>query len=491
VGARTIDEIPRLSGAGLMGHVVEYRKDPRALFLRFNGECGDLGRIRIATIPLVVANSPPLVEELLVRSAKHTRKSRLIRTALHPLAGEGLFTSEGALWRRQRRLMAPLFQPQELTMYAPAMAHAAVRASDRWRDGELVDIARETTRITMSIAGRTLFDIDVFEEADELGEALTEALSWAASSGESPGMIGQVEIASILERLADRVPAAARRPLTRLVQAMDAPILWPTSRNRRLKRALQVLEARVRRMIAERQSGGSPATRSDLLTGLLEAREEDGSAMSERQVRDEILTLFVAGHETTATALAWTFHLLSRDPDVYARVVAEVDALGAEVPSAEDVERLKLCQRVFKEALRLYPPVPFFEREALEDFELNGWAIRRGTYLVVLPFALHHREDLWPDSAVFDPDRFLPEQEKARPRHAWIPFGAGPRICIGNGFSLLEGTLVLATLLQRVRLEATRDGEVRPDPNAATFRPQGGLQMKVLRRKPERRSAPA
>src|ERR671919_303485 len=485
MGTRTTDDIPRLAGAGLLGHFGEYQKDPRGMFLRFNRECGDLGRIRLATISLVVANTPSLVDELLVRGAKHTRKSRLLRTALYPLAGEGLFTSEGELWRRQRRLMAPLFQPLQLSAYGPAMTYAATRASERWRDGDVVDIAREATRITMSVAGRTLFDIDVFEEADELGEALTEALRWVASSAESPAVIGQVEIAALLERVAQRLPPPVGRPLNRLVERMDAPIPWPTARNRRLRRALNVLEARVRRMIEERQSGANRGVGPDLLTRLLEAREEGGGAMSEQQVRDEIVTLFVAGHETTATALVWTFHLLSRHPDVYGRVLAEVDALGGAVPRAEDVGRLELCQRVFKEALRLYPPVPFFEREALEEFELGGVMIPRGTYLVVFPFALHHREGWWPEPSRFDPDRFLPEHEKARPRYAWIPFGAGPRICIGNGFALLEGTLVLATLLQRVRLQAAYDGDVRPDPRAATFRPEGGVEMRVHRREPQ------
>ncbi|HYX91102.1 MAG TPA: cytochrome P450 [Myxococcaceae bacterium] len=485
--ARTIDDLPRLSGAGLLGHLGEYARDPRNLFLRFNAECGDFGRIRVATIPMVVANAPSLVDELLVRHAKHTRKSRLLRTVLYPLVGEGLFTSEGELWRRQRRLMAPLFQPSQLPAYGPAMTDAAQRASEQWSEGEIVDIAREATRITMSIAARTLFDIDVFNEADELGEALTETLSWAATSAESPAVIGQVEMAGMLERLAHRVPNALRRPMDRLILKLDAPILWPTARNRRLRRGLQILESRVHRMIADRQSSASSPPRSDLLSGLLQAREEDGSAMSERQVRDEILTLFVAGHETTATALAWTFHLLSSHPGVYARVLEEVDALGAEVPSARNIGRLALCQRVFKEALRLYPPVPLFEREALEEFELGGVTIRRGMYLVVFPFALHHREELWPDAARFDPDRFLPELEKARPRHAWIPFGAGPRICIGNGFALLEGTLVLAALLQRVRLQAAYDGDVGPDTAAATFRPKGRLQMRVHRREAEAR----
>jgi cytochrome P450 len=393
-----------------------------------------------------------------------------------------LFTSEGALWRRQRKLMASLFQPAQLPTYAPAMTASALRCLSTWEDGQTVDLVREATRITMNVAGSTLFGADLFDEADALGAALTVTLRWAARAAERPAVLGQVELAGVLERAAERLPGGLGSSVRGLSGRLDAPILWPTARNRELRRALQVVEEQVHRLIAERR-GGEDA-HPDLMSRLLKAHAGEGEAtLSDTQVRDEIVTLFVAGHETTATALAWTFHLLGRHPEIYARLCEEIEAFGPAVPTAEDLPRLGYAQRVFKEALRRFPPVPFLEREALTDFDLGGHPIRRGTYLLVLPWALHHRKELWPDPERFDPDRFLPEAERGRDRHAWIPFGAGPRVCIGNGFALMEGTLVLATLLQRASLDPVDSTELLPDPAAATFRPLGPVRMRVRLRR--------
>jgi cytochrome P450 len=473
-----VGEIPELSGAKWVGHIAEMRTDPMGLMRRLNRERGDIARLRIITLRLVVANSPDLVEQVLVTKARAFRKSRLVRTALYPLAGEGLFTSEGDLWRRQRKLMAPHFQPAKLAPYGASMSEAAVRCVDTWRDGAVLDVAHETTRIAMAVAGKALFDSDTFDETDEIGEALTAGLRWAAQSAESVALVTQVQVAGALERASTTLPGVWGKRAARAAEALQSPIMFPGERTRSVRKAIGVLDERMLRMIAERRAAAAP--RADLLTRLLNAHDgDDGLAMSDRQLRDEMVTLFVAGHETTATALAWAFYLLGRNPETLARLEAEVAALGGRTPGVEDLPRLQYALRVFKEALRCYPPVPFMEREAAEEVEIGGYRLPRGAYVVVLPWAVHHRAEWWDEPERFDPDRYAPEAEAARPRMAWIPFGAGPRICIGNHFALMEGPLVLATILQRARLEPVSDAEIKVDPRAATARPAGGVPMRV------------
>lgn len=485
-------EIPTLSSRGVLGHLRALRRDPLAVLRRFNEECGDIGRLKLPGTSLVVLNSPALVSELLVEKARTVRKSRILRSALYPLVGDGLFTSDGELWRRQRRLMAPLFQPAHLSGYAACMVDSAERCIDTWADGSEIDVAREMTRITMAIAGKALFDADTFGEADELGEALTVALEWAAEEAASLGLAFQVELAGAIDRVWPRAAAA-----------IEQPILWPSGRNRRFKKALAVLDERVARMIADRRA--DPRPRNDLLTRLLHAHDggaagsgEAGAgtgsgagtgggaaagseAMSDRQLRDEILTLFVAGHETTATALSWALYLLARHPDVHERAARE----AADHPHPErDLGRravpdLPLCTQVFKEALRLYPPVPVLERQTLEAITVGGHELGRDAFVAVFPWALHQRAELWPDPTAFRPERFEPDAEAARDRHAYVPFGAGPRVCLGNHFALLEGPLVLASILRRVELVRDDPGEIGPDPRAATLRPLGGVPMRV------------
>jgi cytochrome P450 len=445
----------------------------------FNAELGDVGRFSMVFGDMVLANSPALVHDVLVTHARSYEKSPVLRGALHPIAGEGLFTSEGELWRRQRKLMAPLFQPGFIGQYAPDMTAAAERAARTFRDGETLDMTRETNRITMAIAGKTLFEADTFDEADELGAALTVALEWAGAQSGSPTLIAQGRAFVALSRLADHVPPSLSGATRRLAARAILPIYWPGERTRALKRALGVLDAKVARLIADRRA--HPEKRGDLLAHLLAARDEEAGRMSEKQVRDEVLTLFIAGHETTANGLAWSLMLLAQHPEIYARVREEVSALGR-VPELSDAPKLGLCLRVFKEAMRLYPPIFLFGRVAIEDAPLGDYTVPKGTVVLVSPYALHRRPSLYPDPERFDPDRFTPEEEARRPKSAYIPFSAGPRTCIGNHFALLEGPLVLATLLRHADFELEGLGTAVPDA-AATLRPKG-LYMRVRLRRP-------
>jgi cytochrome P450 len=359
----------------------------------------------------------------------------------------------------------------------------AARSQAAWQDGQTISLAKETTRLTMSVAGKTLFDADTFSEADEIGDALTVTLAWGAANSPSVLAIAHLVARRLVMEVRRRAPSAAVAQLGRVADRLQAPTLVPGKDGRRLRAAIATLDRQVQRMIDARRGG---LGKDDLLARLLAAKDEHGNAMSDRQVRDEILTLFVAGHETTANGLAWAIHCLAKNPAIYAAVQREVDALPGE-PTFADCARLPLTLRVFKEALRLYPPVPLFARQTLVPATLDGCELDAGTIAIVCPWALHRLPSLWPDPERFDPDRFLPEAEARRPRYAWLPFGAGPRICIGMAFATIEGQLVLASLLRHARFEPM--SEEVPEVSA-TLRPRGGMPMRVHLRAAASRIAP-
>ena len=470
-----IDDIPLVSGATLLGHMEEIRDDRFAFFRRLNRECGDIGRALVLGTPLVFANSPELLHDVLVEKAKSFMKSPGLRGPLRPLAGEGLFTSDGALWRRQRKLMAPLFTHAMIAGYAPVMADCARDAVAKLRAGDELDVARLTTHIAMRVAGKALFDIDTLDEADELGEALTFALHWANTQASSLPYAAQLRVSGTMHAFAEKLPEPLRGRALALAEALVEPIRWPGEGSRKLEHATAVVGRRVERMISERRAAG--LTRHDLLTLLLTAHDEEGG-MSDKQVRDEVVTLFVAGHETTATALSWSLYLLARNPEAYARAKAEAQALGGKPPTIEDLPRLGYCLRVFKEAMRLYPPVYFFGRQAIADVRIGDYDLARNSIVLISLYAMHRRPEIWPDPDRFDPDRFEHAAEEARHKLAWAPFSAGPRTCIGNHFALMEGPIVLATMLARLDLELTTTAEILPD-DSATLRPKGGVPMRV------------
>lgn len=468
--------LPQLSGARpWVGHLPELN-GARMRFLRRIVEDGhDLVRLRTPVGRVLVLNSAERVREALVEKAALLGKSHMMQLVLHPIGGEGLFLSDGALWRRQRKLMAPMFHPSTLEAYTLDMQQLATRAVQNLGEGQTVAFAHEMTRLTMSIAGKTLFDAETLGEADELGRALTVALDWAGNHASGPFAIGHVLARNLTGRLAARARGSAQRVLHATSERLRAPLFFPGHDGRALRDAIAVLDQHVAQMIAQRRQGPH---RDDLLARLLEARDEDGRPMPDKQVRDEVLTLFVAGHETTATALAWAMHELCRHPTILAEAEAEVLALG-HAPTPSDLPRLPLLLRVFKEAMRLYPPVFLFGRQLHQPTSFGGHAVPAPSVVLVSPYALHRRADVWPDPERFDPDRFLPEAEQSRSRFAWLPFGAGPRVCIGNTFALLEGHMVLATLLYHARFELL--AEESPEP-VATLRPRGPMRMRVHRR---------
>jgi cytochrome P450 len=466
-------------GEGFFGHNGAFRRDRMGTLALLTRTAAPAMRMRIPWpgVRAFAVTDPDVVQEILVEKARSFDKSDMLRFSLWNLAGEGLFTSNGELWRRQRKLMAPLFTPKALEAYADAMVACSHRTIAEWRDGQELALAHETTRLTMGIAAKTLFDADTFATADEIGEALTVALDWTGWVVARPWAVGHVIVKRSLERVAERTNGRVARAVGAAAHRFERPIALVGERGRALERAIAFLDRYVQKMIDDRRRSAEP--RADLLSRLLDVRDDEGGeGMSDRQIRDEVLTLFVAGHETTATGLAWTLYLAGRDRAVYEALEREVDAVG-DAPTIADLPRLGLCLRAFKEALRIYPPVFMFGRDSREAVTIAGYDLERRTNALISPWGLHHNPRLWPEPERFDPERFLPAAEAARHRHAYLPFGGGPRVCLGNHFAYMEAQLALCVLLRRYRFEVVADDVPEP---GATLRPRHGVRVRVHRR---------
>lgn len=422
------------------------RNDPLGYLERMAARYGDLARFRVGPYRLVLVSHPDLVHEVLVAKDSSFVKGRILDQA-RDVFGQGLLTSEGEFHRRQRRLIQPVFHRRRIDAYAGIMAADAAAAAARWRDGETLDIAREMTRLTLRIVARCLFSVDVEEEeARELGSAL-DALVDAFSTVAVPW-------AGLLRKL-------------------------PLPSARRSRRALETLDALVYRLIAERRRTGGG---EDLLSLLLAARDEDGSAMDDKQVRDEVLTLFLAGHETTANALSWSWYLLASHPEAEGRFHAELDSvLGDRLRGASDLPSLPCTRQVFAESMRLYPPAWAVSRRAVEDFTLGGYHFPAGTGVLAAQWVAHRDPRFFADPLAFRPERWTEDFEASLPKLAYFPFGGGPRICIGMGFAWMEGTLLLATLGRRWSMRLVPGQRVEPFPRI-TLRPKNGVMVTLKRR---------
>jgi cytochrome P450 len=428
--------------------LLAFWRDPTGSLVRIAGRYGDVSKFRFGLYDEYLLVHPEQVQRVLVGEHRAFTKGRALAEAKRVL-GEGLLTSEGEFHQRQRKLMQPLFAHRRIGTYGAAMVEAGERAAARWRGGQVLDLQAEMSRLTLGIVGRTLFDADVESEADEIGRALTESIE----------MLNRfmLPFSGLLERL-------------------------PTATARRLRRARTRLDATIYALIAERRASGAEG--GDLLALLLQARDEEdrSTRMSDEQVRDEAMTIFLAGHETTAVALTWTWYLLARSPRVEARLHEELaHELGGRSPTVADLPRLQYTEQVLAESMRLYPPAWVIGRRARADIELDGYRIPAGSIVLLSPFVTHRDARWYPEPLRFDPDRFTPDARALRPRYAYFPFGGGPRICIGEGFARIEAQLLLATLAQRVRLLLAPDQQVALKPRV-TLRPRGGLPMTVIRR---------
>jgi cytochrome P450 len=440
--------IPSLPGLPLFGNIFALRNKRLELLSQISHTFGDIGAFHFGPSLVPLVNSPELVRQVLVDHSAAFAKTATVRALGTPILGNGIFLSEGEEHRHQRRRIAPLFQHSRVLQYAETMTDCTSRLQETWEEGATINLADEMTHLTLWIISKVLFDADVFGEERELGEALTY----------------------MFRHFADAVTNPLRLPQS-----------WPTPQNRRAQRAIARVNATIYRMIEERRQNSED--RSDFLSTLLSAQdEEDTTTLSNQQARNEVLSLFVAGHETMATALTWCWYLLSQHPEIYARMRAEGDrVLAGRLPTVADLPDLPYTLQVFKETLRLYPPVYAFTRGAVTPVHLGEYSIANGTSVVISPYTLHRRSTLFPDPERFDPERFDPQQEQNLARYSYIPFGAGAHICLGMHFALLEGHLLLATLAQRQTFELASSGPIEPEP-LLTLRPKREVLMRVRRR---------
>ena len=439
--------VPFITELPLLGSLNVFMND-RMGFLERLPLAGDVSGFHLGPVPILFFNKPEHVQLILVERAYNFSKGKLMHKALNN--SNGLFISEGDFHRKQRKLLAPMFQPRHIVNYVETIVQYGTLIARSWQDQEVIDLNQQMINLTLSIIGKVLFDLDMLKESDEIGMAMAVGFEHTVRKLSSPFML---------------------------------PDSWPTPYNRRVRAASTLLENRILQMVAERrqQRAERQPERLDMLSVLLNAQDEDGSQMSERQVLDECLILLGAGHETTAAALAWTWCFLCQNPEIYSQVEQEVQqTLDGRQATFEDLARLPLCLQAFKEAMRLYPPAAGIFREALEEMTIDGYRVPRGASMLISPYTLHRRPEYFPQPEVFDPARFSPEREKQLPRYAYIPFGAGPRICIGNHFALMEGQLLIATIMQQARLSLVPGQQIVPDPvRNLALRPGGKVEVTV------------
>jgi cytochrome P450 len=439
---------PGPRGGLLLGSLPEIRRDPLAFLSRVGAEYGDIVRIRLGPLNAFVLNHPDDVEHVLITHQHRFIKGRTLSRARR-LFGHGLLTSDGALHTRQRRLVQPVFHRTRLNDYAGIMATAAAERRDTWRDGHVIDIAGEMNRLTLMITARLLFGRDGDAVAAEIGEALDIVSS-------------HFEVAVLPFAFVD---------------------LLPLPRARRFHIARQKLDRAIYGVIERRRRDGGE--RNDVVSSLMASRDEgDGEPMSDGQLRDELVTLLLASHETTANALGWTWYLLSGHADATERMHGEIDSvLGAgRLPTAADVQGLPFTRMVLAESMRLYPPAWLIARVAVEDHQVRGYTIPRGAIVVLSPWIAHRNKVHFPGPERFEPDRWQPELQNGRPRFSYFPFGGGSRGCMGEAFAWMEGVILLSVIAQRWRfrfVDAPRHPAMHP---GLTLTPKEGIRVRVEER---------
>lgn len=434
---------PRLP---LVGLIRTRRLGLLARLAELHQQYGDVVFFRLAGRPFCLCTDPDLIRRVVVTDAARFTKSHALAGAKTVL-GEGLLTSEADLHRTQRRMIQPVFHAQQVKHYAADFVRQAKQMRDAWRDGQRIDLHGAMTELTLRVVTKSLFDAELDADVRPIGEDM-----------------------AVLVEMFER----SRHPLRFLLDRL------PLRSNRRFLAALDRLDTRIRDLIAARKASPD-ADRFDLLSLLLMAHGEHGPAMSEQQVRDEAVTLFMAGHETTANALVWTWLFLAEHADVEAKLHAELDeVLGARDATADDVPRLKYARAVLAESMRLRPPAWIIARECVEAYDLGSYRVPATTTVLMPQYLVHRDPRWWPDAETFRPERWL-EPDASRPKYAYYPFGGGPRSCVGEPFAWLEAILLLATLAQRWRLQRVDQAEVRLFPTI-TLRPRGEVGMRVVGR---------
>ncbi|MCB0114228.1 MAG: cytochrome P450 [Caldilineaceae bacterium] len=435
-GLPVIGNVMQLGGADILTRYIELWK-----------EYGDIFYLKLGPLDSFVLANPEHVHHVLVKNQTNYIKG-IGYDGFRLLVGQGLVTSDGELWRQQRRLMQPPFTPKAITQFTQMMVDVTAQMLDRWQAyaqrSETVTMDAEMMRLTMSIIGRAMFSIDLGEELTEVGDALHRAFGF--------------------------IPERAQGGIA-------LPLSVPTPKHRRFKQDLEIIDGFIQRRIEE---GRRNPNQDNLLSILLQSRDEEtGQGMSEEQLRDEVVTLFFAGFETTARSLTWALYLIAHHPEVADKLEAESDAvLQGRAPVVDDLFNLTYTRMVVDEVLRLYPPTALLARQNVADDVIGGYPVPAKSMIVLIPFLIHRYPSVWPDAERFDPERFRPEAVDARPRNAYIPFASGPRVCLGNNFALMEMTLALSMIAARYRLSQA-PLETIPHEFAGTIRPTKALRMKI------------
>jgi cytochrome P450 len=438
---------PSPKGFPIIGHLFQQQRDPLGFLLKAARDYGDIVYIKLGPRNFFLLSHPSYIEDVLVKN--HRNFEKMQNPISRRVMGPGLVYSNGEFHHRQRRLVQPAFHRQRIATYATTMTEYAVRLRERWQHGITLDIVQEMSYLALMIAGKTLFNADVESDATEINRILAMFVKWG---------VKPMPFYVILEKLP--LPSVRRR--------------WE---------ALRQLDAIIYRIIAEHRA--SDIDRGDVMSMLLRARDEegDGTGMTDQQVRHEAMNLFITGHETTATSLAWTWYLLSQHPEVEAKFHHEIDTvLAGRPPTIEDIPRLPYTNMILTESMRLYPPIWRMCRQVINPYEVESYVLPPGSVLVMSQYVVHRDPRYFPDPLTFNPDRWTSELEATLPRGAYFPFGpGGPRQCIGESFSWTEGTLVMTTLAQKWRMRFVPEYPVEPFPTA-TLRSRYPMQMKLERR---------
>lgn len=436
-------------GYPVIGNMLEFARDPIKFITRLQRDYGDVAAFSLLGNKSVLVSHPEDINTILQETGKGYGKFAPTYV-LQNVLGNGLVTSEGDFWKRQRKLIAPAFHHQSIKQYADQMVAYGQDMVNTWQGGEVRDVHQEMMTLTQRIIMKVLFDVDVINNAGEASKAF-DAMMHAMGS----------EMKGIEAVLPKFVPTSSRTQMLEGVEYINGLLLD---------------------IIGKRRAEGSNSSRHDLLTMLMEARDDDGQPMSTQQLLDEIRTLYLAGHETTATTLSWTWLLLFQNPEAYARLEAEVDqVLDGRAPTADDVQRLLYCNAVIRESLRCYPVAWITQRTAVEDVEIGGCEISKGTFIFLSPWIVHHDPRWYPEPDSFQPERWLKDKSEQPARETYIPFGGGPHICIGNGLAMMEAVLLLATFVQRYHVAVLPDHPIATE-LAGTLRPKYGIRAALTER---------
>ncbi|WP_332628451.1 cytochrome P450 [Halalkalibacter flavus] len=437
-------------GTLLAGNLIDFRKDPLHFLndLRLNYE--RVAKIRFANRQIYMLMSPDLIKEALVTKSASFEKSKAFKE-INPLVGEGLLTSEGEFHLRQRRMMQPSFKKTHIKLYADQMSKVAIAAIEEWQVDEERNLHADMMNIALGIISKTMFSMDMKESHQTIGAPIDEAI-----------------------RIATK----------RIRSLMKIPKAIPTKENQQFKESLRILNEVVYGIISHRREANDAANYDDLLGILMKATDEtDHTHMTDKQLRDEVMTIFLAGHETTANAMSWALYLLAQHPDIQANAQTEIDqVVGDSQIRIEHTEQLTYLRNVINETLRLYPPAWMFGREATCDVQIGENLVKAGQNVMVSPYITHRLEEYYQDPNIFQPERFEKDFLRSIPTYAFFPFGGGPRVCIGNHFAMLEATIVLATVLQKYTVSPIRPNQKVEAEPLITLRPKGGVVLRVVRR---------